>query len=61
LTGLRAENTLTRASIDAFRTAWENGRYADLLEEKNALRDRLNGLEIQAADTAAIAAAVAPL
>ena len=61
LTGLRAENTLTRASIDAFRTAWENGRYADLLEEKNALRDRLNVLEIQAADTAAIAAAVAPL
>lgn len=61
LTGLRAENTLTRASIDAFRTAWESGRYADLLEEKNALRDRLNVLEIQAADTAAIAAAVAPL
>ncbi len=61
LTGMRAENTLTRASIDAFRNAWEQGRYADLLEEKNALRDRLNVLEIQAADTAAIAAAVAPI
>jgi hypothetical protein len=58
---MRAENTLTRASIDAFRNAWEQGRYADLLEEKNALRDRLNVLEIQAADTAAIAAAVAPI
>ena len=61
LTGVRAENTLTRASIDAFRTAWEQGRYADLLESKNALQDRLNVLEIQAADTAAIAAAVAPI
>ena len=61
LTGLRAENTLTRASIDAFRTAWENGRYADLLEEKNSLRDKLNVLEVQAATNNAVAAAVAPI
>lgn len=61
LTGVRAENTLTRASIDAFRNAWEQGRYADLLESKNALQDRLNVLEIQAASTAAVANAVSPL
>lgn len=61
LTGVRAENTLTRASIDAFRTAWEQGRYADLLESKNALQDRLNVLEIQAATNGAVAAAVAPI
>ena len=61
LTGVRAENTLTRASIDAFRTAWEQGRYADLLQKNNALQDRLNVLEIQAAGTAAVANAVAPI
>lgn len=61
LTGLRAENTLTRASIDAFRQAWENGRYADLLEEKNNLQNRLSLLELQDNETAAINAAVAPL
>lgn len=61
LTGLRAENTLTRASIDAFRQAWENGRYADLLEEKNNLQNRLSLLELQNNETAAINAAVAPL
>lgn len=61
LTGVRAENTLTRASIDAFRTAWEQGRYADLLQQNNALQDRLNILEIQAAGNAAVANAVAPL
>lgn len=61
LTGVRAENTLTRASIDAFRTAWEQGRYADLLQQNNALQDRLNVLEIQAAGTAAVANAVAPI
>lgn len=61
LTGVRAENTLTRASIDAFRTAWEQGRYADLLQQNNALQDRLNILEIQAAGNTAVANAVAPL
>ena len=61
LTGLRAENTLTRASIDAFRNAWEQGRYADLLEEKNNLQNRLNLLELQNNETAAINAAIAPL
>lgn len=61
LTGVRAENTLTRASIDAFRTAWEQGRYADLLQKNNTLQDRLNVLEIQAAGTAAVANAVAPI
>lgn len=61
LTGVRAENTLTRASIDAFRNAWEQGRYADLLEEKNNLQNRLNLLELQNNETAAINAAIAPL
>lgn len=61
LTGVRAENTLTRASIDAFRNAWEQGRYADLLEEKNNLQNRLNLLELQNSETAAINAAIAPL
>lgn len=61
LLGVRAENTLTRASIDAFRSAWEQGRYADLLQKNNALQDKLNVLEIQSAGTAAVAAAVAPL
>lgn len=61
LTGVRAENTLTRASIDAFRSAWEQGRYADLLEEKNNLQNRLNLLELQNNETAAINAAIAPL
>ena len=61
LLGVRAENTLTRASIDAFRSAWEQGRYADLLEEKNNLQNRLNLLELQNNETAAINAAIAPL
>lgn len=61
LMGVRAENTLTRASIDAFRAAWEQGRYADLLEEKNNLQNRLNLLELQNNETAAINAAIAPL
>lgn len=61
LTGVRAENTLTRASIDAFRTAWENGRYADLLQENNALQDKLNLLELKASETAALTAAIGPL
>lgn len=61
LLGVRAENTLTRASIDAFRAAWEQGRYADLLEEKNNLQNRLNLLELQNNETAAINAAIAPL
>lgn len=61
LTGVRAENTLTRASIDAFRTAWENGRYADLLQQNNALQDKLNLLELKASETAALTAAITPL
>ena len=61
LLGVRAENTLTRASIDSFRQAWEQGRYADLLEEKNNLQSRLNLLELQNNETAAINAAIAPL
>lgn len=61
LLGVRAENTLTRASIDSFRNAWEQGRYADLLEEKNNLQNRLNLLELQNNETAAINAAIAPL
>ena len=61
LLGVRAENTLTRASIDSFRQAWEQGRYADLLEEKNNLQNILNLLELQNNETAAINAAIAPL
>ena len=61
LTGMRVENSLTRASIDSFRQAWEQGRYADLLEEKNNLQNRLNLLELQNSETAAINAAIAPL
>lgn len=61
LTGMRVENSLTRASIDSFRQAWEQGRYADLLEEKNNLQNRLNLLELQNNETAAINAAIAPL
>lgn len=61
LTGVRAENTLTRASIDAFRTAWENGRYADLLQQNNALQDKLNLLELKASESAALTAAITPL
>ena len=61
LLGVRAENTLTRASIDSFRQAWEQGRYADLLEEKNNLQNRLNLLELQNNETAAINAAIAHL
>lgn len=61
LTGVRAENTLTRASIDAFRTAWENGRYSDLLQQNGALQDKINLLELKASESAAIAAAINPL
>ena len=61
LTGMRVENSLTRASIDSFRQAWEQGRYADLLEEKNNLQNRLNLLELQNNEAAAINAAIAPL
>ena len=60
-TSLRVENGLTRAEIASFRQAWENGRYADLLEQKNELQNRLNLLELQGSTAAQINTAIAPV
>lgn len=60
-TALRVENGLTRAEIASFRQAWEQGRYADLLEQKNELQERLNLLELQNGTATQIREAVVPI
>ena len=46
-TSIRVENGLTRASVDAFRQAWENSRYQDVVAEKTRLQTELDLLRTQ--------------
>lgn len=60
-TSLRVESGLVRTEIGAFRQAWENARYQDLLAEKTRLQTELDLERQNNATQAAIAAQVAPL
>lgn len=57
LTGMRVESGLTRTEIAAFRQAWENSRYNDVVAEKTRLQTEL---DLVRADQAA-AARIAPM
>ena len=54
LTGMRAENGLTRAEVAAFRQAWENSRYQDVVAEKTRLQTELDLLRSQQGTAAMI-------
>ena len=47
LTGMRAESGLVRAEVAAFRQAWENSRYQDVVAEKTRLQTELDLLRSQ--------------
>lgn len=47
LTGMRVESGLTRAEVAAFRQAWENSRYQDVVAEKTRLQTELDLLRTQ--------------
>lgn len=47
LTGMRVESGLTRAEIAAFRQAWENARYQDVVADKTRLQTELDLLRSQ--------------
>ena len=54
-TSMRVESGLTRAEVAAFRQAWENARYQDVVAEKTRLQTELDLLRQQNATAAAIA------
>lgn len=54
LTGMRVENGLTRTEIAAFRQAWENSRYQDLVAEKTRLQTELDLIRTQQGTAALI-------
>ena len=54
LTGMRVENGLTRTEIAAFRQAWENSRYQDLVAEKTRLQTELDLIRTQQSTAALI-------
>lgn len=60
-TALRVENGLTRTEIAAFRQAWENSRYQDVVAEKTRLQTELDLIRQNQGTTAAIAASMAPV
>ena len=60
-TVIRAEVGLGRAEIAAFRQAWENARYQDVVAEKTRLQTELDLLRQQDANTAALANFINPL
>lgn len=60
-TVMRAESGLARAEVAAFRQAWENSRYQDLLAEKARLQTELDLLRQQNGTQAAITSAVTPI
>ena len=55
LTGMRVESGLTRAEVAAFRQAWENSRYQDVVAEKTRLQTELDLLRNQQTTAALIA------
>lgn len=54
LTGMRVESGLTRAEVAAFRQAWENARYQDVVAEKARLQTELDLLRSQQGTAAMI-------
>jgi len=60
-TAMRVENGLTRTEVAAFRQAWENSRYQDVVAEKTRLQTELDLLRQQDANTAALANFINPL
>ncbi len=48
----RVENGLTRAELAAFRQAWENSRYQDVVAEKTRLQTELDLMRTQQGDQA---------
>ena len=56
-TSIRVENGLVRAEVAAFRQAWENSRYQDVVAEKTRLQTELDLLR-QSQGTAALIAPV---
>lgn len=60
-TVMRVESGLCRTEVAAFRQAWENARYQDLLAEKARLQTELDLLRQQNGTQAAIANAVSPI
>jgi hypothetical protein len=55
LTGMRVESGLTRAEIAAFRQAWENARYQDVVADKTRLQTELDLLRNQNGTAAMVA------
>jgi len=51
----RVENGLTRAELAAFRQAWENSRYQDVVAEKTRLQTELDLLRTQNGTAAMVA------
>ena len=56
---MRAETGLARAEVAAFRQAWENSRYQDVIAEKTRLQTELDLLRTQQGTQAAMAPVVA--
>ena len=54
-TSMRVESGLTRAEVAAFRQAWGNARYQDVVAEKTRLQTELDLLRQQNATAAAMA------
>ena len=55
LTGMRVENGLTRTEVAAFRQAWENARYQDVVADKTRLQTELDLLRSQNGTAAMVA------
>jgi hypothetical protein len=55
LTGMRVESGLTRTEIAAFRQAWENARYQDVVADKTRLQTELDLLRTQQGTAAMVA------
>lgn len=60
-TSIRVESGLVRTEVAAFRQAWENARYQDVVAEKTRLQTELDLLRQSNGTTAAIQAAVMPM
>ncbi len=58
---IRVENGLTRTEVAAFRQAWENSRYQDVVAEKTRLQTELDLLRQSQGTQAAIASAIGPV
>lgn len=58
-TVMRAEAGLARAEVAAFRQAWENSRYQDVVAEKTRLQTELDLLRTQQGTQAAMAPVIA--